>query len=596
MCAICGWLFTDPGHLQSLHLQQLLQSMHHRGPDDSGIFIDKEVGVALGHNRLSIIDLSPGGHQPMVNPNNGDVLVFNGEIYNFRELRTELEGRGVRFKSQSDSEVLLMAFEQWGADCVRHIRGMFSFAIWQMKENALYLFRDPAGIKPLYYWCPPWGGLVFASEVKAFLQIPGFPARLDGRALQQFLEFGYCFEPSQSIFEGVCRLPPGHFLRLKAGAQPQLKDYFAPDLCQDLKESKESLEEALFETLRIVVRQHLRADVPVGLLLSGGIDSSLLAALAAQNGDIRTISMGFAQSKIDERPAASAVASFIGSNHEEVLIAPEEIINTLSETIPYFDDLFADWGTISTRLLYRKCRERGIKVVLVGEGADELFGGYDIFRQSFSSAPTEWWLFQLYRRYAGQRHGRCYKAFRQIMREHLDATKNDRFAAMRLFESRNQLPGNYVMKVDKASMSVSVEARVPFLDQRVLEVAYRIPRAQLLSRDNEKQILRNIASHNRLLPSQTINQRKFGASMAASWMDESPTFRNFAQEKILDSGSWTTALGLHHAMHQYFFQNRRGYSMPHAISIFRNLAWRLLILEMWSKSYSLSPNLGGKSL
>ena len=206
-----------------------------------------------------------------------------------------------------------------------------------------------------------------------------------------------------------------------------------------------------------------------------------------------------------------------------------------------------------------------------------------MFRQSFSNTPTEWWLFQLYRHYAGQRYGRYYGAFRSIMREYLEITKNDRFAAMRLFESRNQLPSNYVMKVDKASMSVSVEARVPFLDQRVVEIAYRIPRAQLLSRDNEKQILRNIARRHRLLPDETIKRRKFGASIAANWMDDSLAFRRYAQEKILDPGSWTTALGLGKAMNEYFVGNRAGYSFPRAISIFRNLAWRLLILEMWSK-------------
>src|SRR5262245_25993120 len=178
------------------------------------------------------------------------------------------------------------------------------------------------------------------------------------------------------------------------------------------------------------------------------------------------------------------------------------------------------------------------------------------------------------------------------MREYLYANQNDRFAAMRLFETRNQLPNNYVMKVDKASMSVSVEARVPFLDQRVVEIAYRIPRAQLLSHDNEKQILRNLAHHHGLLPNQTIKRRKFGASIAASWMDESLSFRHFAQEKILDPGSWTTALGLHKAMNRYFVRNRSGHSFPRAISVFRNLAWRLLILEMWTKSYKVSPNAG----
>lgn len=589
MCGIAGWLAAARPFEPSV-LNRLLQAIHHRGPDDAGTFIDEKAGLALGHKRLSIIDLSSGGHQPMVNPNNGDVLVFNGEIYNFRELRIELEGHGVRFRSQSDSEVLLMAFQQWGADCIRHIRGMFAFAVWQARENALYLVRDPMGVKPLYYWCPSSAGLVFASEIKAFLQLPGFSARLDPRALGQFLEFGYCFELERSIFEGVRRLPAGHILRLEPGKEPESRRYFAPELLPEPHRTEEDCEEELFETLRLVVRQHLVADVPVGLLLSGGIDSSLVAALAAQSTPIRSISMGFAESKIDERPHAAAVARYIGSEHEEVLITPREIMNSLTDTVTCFDDLFADWGTVSTRLLYAKCRERGLKVVVVGEGADELFGGYSVFRQSLSKVPTEWWLFQLYRRYAGQRHGHYYSAFRSIMREYLDTTKSDRFAAIRLFESRNQLPCNYVMKVDKASMSVSIEARVPFLDQRVAELAYRIPRSYLLSRDNEKQILRNIARRHQLLPDEIVARRKFGASVAMNWMDESIAFRRYAQEKILDSGSWTKALGLGKAMTEYFVRSRRGYAFPRAISIFRNLAWRLLILEMWSNSYGLSPN------
>lgn len=590
MCGIAGWL-TPSRLFDTGDLDRLLVAISHRGPDDAGTYIDAEVGVALGHRRLSIIDLSSAGHQPMVNSDNGDVLVFNGEIYNFRELRTMLEGSGVRFRSQSDSEVLLMAFQRWGTDCTKYIRGMFAFVVWRASERALYLFRDPMGMKPLYYWCPPSGGLVFASEIKAFFELPGFPARLDGQALGQFLEFGYSFEPERSILASVRRLPPGHFLRFGAGEQAQPRRYFYPALLTDPQRKERDLEEELLDTLRIVVRQHIVADVPVGCLLSGGIDLSLVAALAAQSGGIRTISMGFAEfSQLDERPHAAAVASYIGSQHEEILVTPDDLMNSLTEAVSCFDDLFADWGTLSTRLLYKKCRERGIKVVIVGEGADELFGGYSIFWRSFSNKPIEWWLWQLYRDYAGQRYGRYYGAFRSIMREYLNLTQRDRFAALRLFESRNQLPSNYIMKVDKASMSVSVEARVPYLDQRVAEIAYRIPRGQLLAGGTEKQILRKIARRHRLLPDETIERRKFGAAIAPNWMDDSAAFRRYAQEKILDGGSWTTALGLGKAMNEYFIENCRGYSFPRSISLFRNLAWRLLLLEMWSKSYKLSPN------
>jgi asparagine synthase (glutamine-hydrolysing) len=590
MCGIAGWLIR-PKVFNSDDLNRLLSAIAHRGPDDSGTYIDEQIGVALGHKRLSIIDLSSAGRQPMVNPQNGDVLVFNGEIYNYREIRSALEARGMQFRSKSDTEVLLNAFQCWGVNCIKYVRGMFAFAVWRPKDQALYLFRDPMGIKPLYYWTPRSGELVFSSEIKAFLQLRTFQAKLDRNALGQFLEFGYCFEPERSMFARVCRLPPGCLLELRVGKEPQIHRYFSPKLCSDEQGKEQDVEQHLLETMRLVVRQHLLADVPVGCLLSGGIDSSLVAALAAQTGSIRTISMGFADSSlIDERPYAAAVARYIGSEHEEVLITPSAIMDSLPEAVGCFDDLFADWGTLTTRLLYKKCRERGIKVVIVGEGADELFGGYSIFHRSYQNRPTELWLLALYRLYAGRRYGSYYSRFRSIMREYLSLTNGDRFGALRLFESRNQLPNNYVMKVDKASMSVSVEARVPYLDQRVAEIAYRIPRGQLLSKNIEKRILRTIARRHRLLPDEIIERRKHGASIAPNWIEESPRFRRHAEEAILDRGGWTTALGLDRAMRDYFLNNRYGYSFPRPVSIFQNLAWRLLLLETWSRHYRLAPN------
>jgi asparagine synthase (glutamine-hydrolysing) len=592
MCAIGGWLVDPRAGLDQAALDRLMAAMAHRGPDDAGKLIDSDAGLAIGHNRLSIIDLGSGGHQPMVNANNGDVLSFNGEIYNFRELRRQLETKGYCFQSQSDTEVLLQSFAAWGVECVRHIRGMFTFAVWRPPERALFLFRDPMGIKPLYYWNWADHGVVFASELKALLAFPRFRASVDRRAMGQFLEFGYTFEGDRTILKGIHKVPPGHFLRVRRNEKPKLERYFWPKVASDQAARASDVEEELHATLSEVVAQHLIADVPVGLLLSGGLDSSLLAALAAGKTTVRTFSMGFAQSRLDERAHARRVARHIGSEHEEILIAPQEVTDDLESTITCFDDLFADWGTISTRLLYRKCRERGIKVVLVGEGADELFGGYDVFRFSASRALTDWWLFQLYRRYCGQRYGRYFAAFRASMRDYLDTVHGDRFDAIRLFETRNQLPNNYVMKVDKASMSVSVEARVPYLDQRVAEIAYRIPKSLLLAEGTEKSVLRRVARRFQLLPEETLVRPKLGGSMAASWLDEQETFRSFARDIILTGGGWTDALGLRSAMEDYFINNREGYAFPRAISIFRNLAWRLLILEMWSNAYRVAPDAG----
>src|SRR6516162_2711754 len=592
MCAIGGWLVDPQAGLDQPALDRMMAAMAHRGPDDAGKLIDVAAGIAIGHNRLSIIDLSSGGHQPMVNPFTGDVLGFNGEIYNFRELRRELEAEGYQFRSQSDTEVLLFAFAAWGTECVRHIRGMFAFAIWCPEERAMFLFRDPMGIKPLYYWTPPGGGIVFASELKALLVFPGLQPSLDRRAIAQFLEFGYTFENDRTILKGVRKLPPGHFLRVRPNEKPKLEHYFHPNLKSDCAAWASDVEDELFAALEEVTAQHLIADVPIGLLLSGGLDSSLIAALAARRTQVRTFTMAFGDSDLDERVHARRVARHIGSDHEEILITPPEVSDDLQGTIACFDDLFADWGTISTRLLYKKCRERGIKVVLVGEGADELFGGYDVFRSSVSRLPTDWWLFQLYRRYCGQRYGRFFGAFRALMRDYLNCVNKDRFDAVRLFETRNQLPNNYVMKVDKASMSVSVEARVPYLDQRVAEIAYRIPKNLLLADGTEKSILRRVTRRFQLLPEETLARPKFGGSMAASWLDEQPAFRSFARNIILARGGWTEALGLRSAMEDYFVNNRSGYGFPRAVSIFRNLAWRLLILEMWSSANRVATDVG----
>jgi asparagine synthase (glutamine-hydrolysing) len=592
MCGIGGSIGPINGALMEQEdIARLMSAIRHRGPDGTGTWRSEDGLVCLGHNRLSIIDLTEAGNQPMVNPANGDVLSFNGEIYNFRELRDELAALGHSFHSRSDTEVLLLALGQWGLGALERVEGMYGFAYWRAAERTLWLVRDPLGIKPIYVWPQAGGkGLAFASEIKAFFVMPGFSPTLDLDAVGQFLEFGYTFEDERTSLVGVRKIPPGHVLQISADdLQPRLTRFYTPPTRSEGPLTPPT-EDELYETLSEVMRQHLIADVPVGLLLSGGLDSSILAAMAARTAQVKTISMGFAESGLDERPHAQRVADHLGTDHESVLITQQDVQDSLHEGVTCFDDLFADWGTISTRLLYAKCRERGIKVVVVGEGSDELFGGYGVFRRSFSRAPTDLWLFQLYRYYAGQRHGRLFWRFRDIMRGHLSATEGDRFDAIRLFESGQQLPNNYVMKVDKASMAVSVEARVPFLDRRIANIAYRASRDTLITGDDEKSLLRSMARKYNLLPEQTAGRRKMGGSMAATWMDDQPEWRGYARDIILDPGSWTRELGLQPAMEAYFVKNRSGYAFPRSISVFRNLAWRLLILELWAKAYQVRPN------
>jgi asparagine synthase (glutamine-hydrolysing) len=588
MCGISGWFLKEGMTRNDAHLEAMAEAIAHRGPDDRGYYYAYEHGVALAHNRLSIIDLSPAGHQPMASEDGQYVLSYNGELYNFQQLRTELEALGHTFHSRSDTEVILRSLMQWGAAAVERFCGMFAFALWNARDGKLFLARDPLGMKPLYYTSLPGDqGFVFASEIKAFLALPGFKVKISCDALQQFLEFGYTFDHHGTALEGVFKLPPGHFMEVIKGVPQAPQPFFVPPVPDvDDRRDGQARKTELHDTLSEVVAQHLIADVPVGLLLSGGLDSSVIAALAARHQRITTISMGFAESEIDERPYARRVASHIGSDHHEITIHPHEISECLEDVAWVFDDLFADWGTVSTRLMYKRCREAGIKVVLVGEGSDELFGGYSIFKAACDARGLQAWrLFQLYRRYAGRRYGNQFSKFLSIMRGYLARSRGDLFDAIRMFETRNQLPNNYVMKVDKASMSVSVEARAPFLDRRVAELAYRAPADCLLAGGDNKALLRSMAEAYDLLPREITGRPKFGASMAASWMDESDKFRAYARQIILDRKGWVDELGLRVAMTDYFNGKRQGYGFPRAISIFSNLAWRLLLLNLWSRRY-----------
>jgi asparagine synthase (glutamine-hydrolysing) len=582
MCGISGWLFTPGAEPVLGVLDRMSEAIRHRGPDDQGIYRDPSAGAALAFRRLSIIDLTAASHQPMTDAGAGVTLICNGELYNFRTLKRELQSLGHTFASQGDAEVVLKSYLQWGTDCFRRFAGMFALALWDSRTATLHLVRDPMGMKPLYYVKRP-GGLAFASEIKAFAALPDFRLEPSALGLRQYLEFGYVFDENQTFLKGVAKLPPGCRMEARAGNDPKIHSYFSPLAPEpgDWRTENERVDE-LRDVLDQVTAEHLIADVPIGLLLSGGLDSSVVAALAARHTSLLTISMGFAESGVDERPQARQVSEFIGSRHLEVLITPQQVMDEVSTGAWVFDDLFADWGTITTRLMYRRCREHGMKVVLVGEGADELFGGYDIFNTP--ARLSIWQQFRLYQRYAGRRYGRLFPSFRRVVADYLDAGDGDAFHAVRLFESRRQLPNQYVMKVDKASMAESIEARAPYLDRRVAELAYRTSRDWLLRGGENKYLLRALARREHLLPENISQRAKFGAPLAASWMDDNPAFRSFARACLFD-GVWCRRLGLEAAMRAYFDAGREGYGLPRALSIFRNLAWRLLLLELWSQHY-----------
>lgn len=582
MCGLAGWLCEPSTPPAENILSQMLDAMPHRGPDDRGSYIDAAAGLALGHLRLSIIDLTTASRQPMRDEATGVTLAYNGEVYNFRTLRAELEGRGHRFRSTGDTEVVLRAFLEWGTASFARFGGMFALALWDPRTQTLHVARDAMGMKPLYIARIP-GGAVFASEVKALKAVPGLRLTPTERGLRQYLEFGYVFDTNATIFDGVRKLPPGCHATLRVGGDLSICRFFEPPLPDPRDDrDEEARVSELSSVLETVVGEHLIADVRVGLLLSGGLDSSLIAAIAARRGALLTLSMGFSDSSIDERPNARLVAEAIGSHHLEIEITPAEVMREVSSGAWVFDDLFADWGTITTQLMYRACRERGVKAVIVGEGADELFGGYDIFRVPERLGLLE--MFRLYQRYAGRRHGRLFGEFRRVVNAYQDLAHGEAFDAVRHFECCRQLPNQFVMKVDKASMAESVEARAPFLDHRVARVALRTPKRWLLRGAETKYLLRAAARREPTLPTTTTGRLKFGAPLAATWMDDHREFRSFARERLLD-GTWARRLGLRDAMCAYFNDGLQGYAWPAEISIFRNLAWRLLLLELWAPHY-----------
>ena len=564
----------------------MLPHIHHRGPDDEGVHVERERGIALGHRRLSIIDLSSASHQPMIDLASGVVLGYNGELYNYRALRSELGARGHQFTSPGDTEVVLRSYLEWGIEALSRFAGMFALAVWDPRRGVVHLARDALGMKPLYVM-ETGQGVTFASEVKAFRSLPSYERRLDPLGLAEYLEFGYVPDSHRTSLLGVSKLAPGERWELTSGRVAKRMQWYQPP-SPDLKgqHSEEERIDELHQALAQVVSEHLVADVPVGLLLSGGLDSSVVAAFASVHGRLNTVSAGFAATQLDERPSARAVANALGSSHHELLITAADIRREAMGGAWVFDDLFDDWGTITSRILYRHCRELGIKVVLVGEGSDELFGGYSIFNGPRSLGTLG--LFRTYRRYIGRRFGRQFLSFAGTMREYLRAGGGDAFHAIRLFETRRQLPNCYVMKVDKASMAESVEARAPFLDRRIADIAFRTPREWLLRGGENKYLLRAVARRIGTLPPEIPARVKHGAPLAGSWMDDDDSFRAFARERLLGTDSEAKKLGFESILRAYFDRKLAGFPFPSGYSLFRNLVWRLLALELWAPHY-LAP-------
>jgi asparagine synthase (glutamine-hydrolysing) len=622
MCGIYGVVSrTTDKVVDRITLRRMGQVLYHRGPDDEGCRVDEQVG--LGVRRLSIIDLATG-HQPVTNEDKTLWLVFNGEIYNYQELRATLEKKGHVFVTRSDTEVIIHAFEEYGDRCVEHLNGMFVFAIWDAPRRRLTIARDRLGIKPLYYWVSG-DQIVFGSELKAVIAHPDVPRQLDFMALDQFLTLEYIPSP-RTIFQRIYKLPPAHRLIFQDG-RLTVEPYWDVRP-RELPEDEAACEQMLTDLIRDAVRLQLVSDVPLGALLSGGIDSSTVVAFMSEalSIPVRTFSIGFDDQTYDELPYARTVAAHFGTDHCEEVLQPD-IASLAEQLVHHLDEPFGDFSVFPTYLVCRLASQ-SVKVVLSGDGGDELFGGYETYvaqdidryyrrlpgplRQKALPALMNWvpprsakrGLINEAKRFveggalpASLQHTRWMmfmsdhdkaQLYQPDLRASLDgctatslleshfqrAARWDPLAQQQYVDIKTYLVDDILTKVDRMSMAASIEARVPLLDHRIVEFALSLPPHSKLRRGRTKLVLRQ-AMRGRL-PEVVLNRPKQGFSIPLKhWLHGSlqPMMTD-----LLSSGC----------------VQRRGYFEPETVNRWvsehlqgranhSHRLWALMVFEIWHR-------------
>jgi len=582
----------------------------HRGPDDAGYFVNRDGACAgLGMRRLSIIDLG-GGHQPIHSEDGNVTTVFNGEIYNYRELRRSLESRGHRFATQSDTESIVHLYEDHGDDLVGHLNGMFGLAVWDQSRQRLVVARDRLGIKPIYFW-PTNGGVAFASELKSLTVLPGFPSELDVEAIAYYLTLGYVPDPL-TIFRGVRKLEPGCRLTWSSEQGVQVDRYWSPlvPVASQMK-AAEAVERAK-ELVQDAVRMRLVADVPLGAFLSGGVDSSTVVAEMARIMDrpVKTFSIGFKEKEFNEADDAEAVAKHLGTEHTQLVVHPD-VDALVEDVVAAFDEPFSDSSAIPTFLVSRLAREQ-VTVSLSGDGGDELFGGYSRYQSALERnrdlpGPIKALLGTIVPRLPHGLLGRrrllemsrsARGRYAGLVGHPLDPTHSglarpevlaalpdfdhsmdlwfdqvqdrDYASQMMMVDTLSYLPGDILTKVDRMSMAVSLEARVPLLDHRLVEFAGSVP-SHLKLRGDGKWVLRQVA--NDRLPPRVYQKRKqgFGVPLRHWFRDELRHRVDGLREPSARIYDWVSARDAA----RVFDEHMRG-RRDHSTTI-----WRLLVLELF---------------
>ena len=610
MCGLAG--FVDRSADRAM-IERMTAAIRRRGPDDSGIYL--EDGVGLGHRRLAIIDLSPAGHQPMAF---GDLItVFNGEIYNFREVEKELEARGYSFTSSSDTEVLLKAFHCWGPRCVDRFIGMFAIAIWDKATRTMYLIRDRAGVKPLYYY-NQGDRLAFGSELgslKPYLT-PAERGAIDMSAISEFLSFGY-ISGGLSIIESVKKVPQGHYLTFREG-RLEIHRYWDVEFHEErawLDRSEEDLLDELEDLVVSAFRYRMVADVPVGVFLSAGIDSSLVAAvLAKHHGQLSTFTIGFNEPGYDESADARKIAAYLGTDHHEAVLSAGKAGKILDHFYDIYDEPHGDNSCVPTTFVSELAKSQGMKVVLSADAGDELFGGYmryvetldrwkqigklggigrasgaGLARAAAAMAPGA--LPEQLERYADLLSAKSFIGFSQTK---LQATSFERYSALfPAFTNRQTAGGegallnqlgewdfkrymvdDILVKVDRATMYHSIEGREPFLDHRLVEFAAKLPVSFKIRNGETKYLLKKLLG--RYLPEALYKLPKRGfAAPLNMWV------RDFYQARFVEVlERLSPALFDRREVNTLLDRYRRGKNVNYS------LLWLLFSFQSWHDKWT----------
>lgn len=615
MCGIAGIAGNSSKVVLQEELQVMCDAMVHRGPDDEGFYIDEGVGLAM--RRLSIIDIEKG-QQPVRNEDKSVWAVLNGEIYNYRELRTDLKKRGHTFYTDGDTETIVHLYEEYGDKCVEKLRGMFSFALWDVRAKTLLLARDRIGIKPLYY-CELNGRLVFASELKVLLQLPEIQRDFNWSAVNHVFTF-LSTPAAESIIAGIHKLEPGHTLTLTPDAGVRLRRYWNVSLESEYGRSEKAIIERLRELLDESVRLHLVSDVPLGAFLSGGMDSSaVVATMAPMMGSaLKTFSIGFQEQDHDETKYARHVASHFGTDHHELYLDPD-ITGVVGDLVWNLDEPFGDASAIPTYIVSKLAAEH-VSVVLSGDGGDELFGGYDKYvvesrerNYQRMAAPVRYLLRyvsaampegargrkflhhfslsgnaryldaltlfniddqqQLFMPAVAEqiRHGDAWRNARDV----LSVVKSNWLSSIQYYDLHSYLPLDILTKVDRMSMAHSIEARVPLLDHKLVEFAAGIPPELKLRNGTTKYIFKQAMRG--ILPDSIIDRPKKGFAVPlGSWFRGQ--LSGFVREHLLSARCRNRGIFNPAYIEKLISLHEAGRPMDTQL-------WTLLSFELWCRNF-----------